>query len=80
MGYPKFIGSSVDPEKLSLTIKGLAATLIPVIVLIAAGLKVSLDPSDLQSFVDTLLGIFTLSVTAYGLVRKAYYAIKVRAS
>lgn len=76
--YPPFVGSSVDPNQLALTIKGGLMTLIPVAILIAASLKVTLDASDLASTVDTLFGIFTLGVTFYGLARKIFYAIKNR--
>lgn len=78
MTYPKLLGSSVDPEKIALTVKGILLTLIPVIVLIAAGLKVTLDPSDLESFVNTLFGVFTLFLTLYGLGRKIWIALKTK--
>lgn len=78
MAIPKILGSSTNPEQLALTIKGILLTCIPVIVLILGGLKVTVDPSDLESTVNTLFGIFTLGVTLVGLVRKIYVAIKMR--
>jgi uncharacterized membrane protein len=66
----KTLGSSANPEKLALTIKGALLTLIPVIVLVAGGLNITLNPDDLVAFVNTLFGIFTLGMTAYGLIRK----------
>ncbi len=66
----KYLGSSANPEKLALTIKGALLTLIPVIVLVAGGLNITLNPDDLVAFVNTLFGMFTLGMTAYGLIRK----------
>lgn len=80
MRIPKYLGSSVNPEKISLTIKATAATLIPVIVMIAAGLKITLSPADLTSFADTIAGMVTLSIALYGLGRKIFIAIKNRAN
>lgn len=66
----KYLGSSANPEKLALTIKGALLTLIPVIVSVAGGLNITLNPDDLVAFVNTLFGMFTLGMTAYGLIRK----------
>ncbi len=74
--YP-VLGSSSDPEQVALTIKGILLTLIPVVVMVAGGLNVTLNPDDLVAFVNTLFGIFTLGLTAWGLIRKIYYKAKV---
>lgn len=70
------LGSSQDPEQLALTVKGVLLTLIPVVVLIAAGLHVTLDPNDLASFVNTLLGVVTTCITLFGIGRKIVTAFK----
>lgn len=72
----KILGSSQDPEKLALTIKGVLLTLIPVVVMVAGGLNITLNPDDLVAFINTLFGIFTLCLTAFGLGRKIVTAFK----
>lgn len=72
----KIIGSSQDPEKIALTIRGAVLTLIPIIIMVAGGLNVTLNPEDLIAFVNTLFGIVTLGITLYGLGRKIVNAFK----
>lgn len=81
--YPKFIGSSVNPEQLALTIKGLLVGLIPAILLIAKLKGIELAAGDLQAGVDAIVnviiagGAFVSAVlTVWGLLRKAYYFFK----
>lgn len=67
--YP-VLGSSVNPEEVMLTIKGVLLTLIPVVVMIVGGFGITLNPDDLMAFVNTLFGIFTSCITLYGIGRK----------
>ena len=66
----RLLGSSQNVEKLSLTIKGILLTLIPVVIMIAGGLNVTLSATELTSFVNTLFGIATSCIALYGLGRK----------
>ena len=80
--YNKLIASSVDPEKISLTIRGILRLLIPVAMSLAPFLSV--NPDDLtamfESFegllnsVDTLiaagLGVYAAYEVAWGAFRK----------
>lgn len=72
----RLLGSSVNPTELSLTIKGILLTLIPVVIMIAAGLGFTLNTDDLTSFVNTLFAISTSCITLWGLGRKIYYQFK----
>jgi len=71
------LGSSQDVNSVALTVKGILLTLIPLIVMLTAGLNITLNPDDLIAFVNTLFGIFTLGITLYGLGRKIWKALKV---
>ena len=71
-----YLGSSQDPNKLSLSVTGGLLTLVPLIVMIAGGFNITLDPDILAEFINTLLGIVTLGITLYGLGRKIIWAFK----
>ena len=63
----KHFGSSVDPQKLSLTIKGLiplVVALLPVFGIISIG------ENDLILVVDALIITVSAIVTLYGAIRK----------
>lgn len=70
--YPLF-GSSIDPERLSLTVKGILVGIVTIIV--AFGIDVS--GLELNNLVDALVEVVKLTagaisaiITTYGLVRK----------
>lgn len=67
--YPK-LGSSQDPDKLSLTIKGLLLALVPVIITISQAYNLPITESDLVSLVNNLVAIVSAAVVIYGIVRK----------
>jgi hypothetical protein len=72
------IRSSVNPEKISLTIKGV----IGVIVFLAAnwGINISFNIDtlsyDIANVVSQLSVLISTIVTIYGLVRKIYFTLK----
>lgn len=77
MKYPKALGSSVDPQKLSLTVKGILVGLIPFIIIIAKGFNVDLNNDELMSVIDGIVSlivnigaIVSVAVTVYGGIRK----------
>ena len=70
------LGSSVDPNKVSLTIKGLAVGLVPVAILITSQLGIELSQTELMEVV-TQVGVAISSVmVAFGGFRKIYYRFK----
>lgn len=82
--YP-MLGSSVDPEKLSLTIKGILLGVTPLVLLIAGSLKVDIGPEQWQNFVELLWqwsNQITLAVstgmTVFGLIRKGLIWLRYR--
>lgn len=81
--HPKLLGSSVDPAKLSLTIKGILLGIVAVVtpLLIAAGYDVA--SVDLNGLVEAIINgvqaiVLAVSalMTVWGAIRKAYYALK----
>ena len=50
MKYPKLLGSSVDANRLALTVKGILVGLIPVIVVLAKAKGFDLNPGSVSIF------------------------------
>lgn len=65
MNYPTFLTSSVDPTKLSLTVKGLLIALVPLAISLFG-----LDEADLLQFIEQVTLLIAGAVTLWGLVRK----------
>ena len=61
--YPKLIASSVDPSKISLTVKGLILGLVPVIIFLAKVKGFDLPESSVTEFAETVGNVIE-SVTA----------------
>jgi len=76
MTIPKFLTSSVDAEKLALTIKGILIGLIPVIMMIANLSNVNLGQEDLTAVVDAIIALIQGFLTLCSLVMIAYGAIR----
>lgn len=57
MKIPKFLTSSVDSERLALTVKGLIVGAIPLILVITGAAHISLGQADLTIFADSLANI-----------------------
>lgn len=59
--------SSSDPSKVSLTVKGLAVYIVPILVM-----YMGWDTSTAGSFVTDMATVFATMLTLVGLVRKLY--------
>lgn len=79
----KLLGSSVNSEKLALTIKGILVAILPVILFVAKLQGWDIGEGDLQNFID--VAIYAISavgsaigavMTLFGLFRKIYYKVK----
>lgn len=66
------LGSSANPEKLSLTI----VNAVPLIVAVVAYFGVTIDANNLTELINQLIIIVTAVGSAIGLARKMYYAVK----
>ena len=71
----KFLGSSVDETKLSLTIKGVGVWLIPALLALVTFIGWDVTQVDLVALVDNLAKLAGLVMVIYGLGRKIYYKI-----
>lgn len=77
MAYPKLIGSSVDPEKLSLTVKGVLVGIVPVAAfLVKAYSGIELDQNLVLEAVDQVAKVVSATMVLLGLVRKIYVYFK----
>ena len=72
--YP-FLGSSADPESLSLTIKSAAVWLIPALVAIFGAMGLDITQTELGSLFDNLAILLASGMSIYGIGRKIYYKI-----
>ena len=77
MQIPKFLTSSVNPEQLGLTIKGLLVAIIPTVLLVAGLTHLNLGQEDLTNLADAIVSATVAISTAVsaimvvvGLVRK----------
>lgn len=67
--YP-VLGSSVDPEKLSLTIKSAGLALVPVLILIARGFDLELVENDFVQIINAVATVVSMAGVIYGVARK----------
>lgn len=70
--YVKFFGSSEDPEKLALTIKGILLGLVPVAVAICKAYNLPFVENDFMQFIEVGFGVVAGGLTFWGLIRKFY--------
>ena len=66
------LGSSVNPEKISLTIKSTGLILVPVVVLIARSFGFEVVDTDLVQVVNALSGMVGFGGVIYGVYRKYF--------
>ena len=66
----KIIRSSVDPTKVSMTIKGVGIAMIPTVIFIAGIFGFSFVEADLTGLVNAVATLASAIMIVYGLVRK----------
>ncbi len=59
MALPKILQSSIDPNELALTVKGILVGIIPVILIIAGVAHWNVGQADLTAAVDAIGNIIT---------------------
>ena len=69
--YP-ILGSSQDPEKLSLAIKSGGLAIIPTIIFVSSFFGINVLESDLTMVVNNIASIVLLGGLIWGVVRKYY--------
>ena len=73
--YP-LLGSSANPDNISVTFKGIAIGLVPVIILIAKGFDLELAETDLVSLINSITAGLASGAVVFGVVRKLYFKYK----
>jgi len=78
----KLLASSVDPEELSLTVKGLLLSSVPLVMLIVQAAGTHISQNQLREVIvaiaDSVAALGTLvsaSMVAAGMVRKLFIAL-----
>jgi len=69
--YP-FLGSSVNPENISLTFKGIALALVPLFIIILQGFNIEVAENDLISLIESITGVIAGVMVVFGLFRKLF--------
>lgn len=82
MEYPKFLASSINPQELGLTVKGVLVLLVPIILTLAGAANWSIGEGELQSIIDATVEVVIAVTTAIsaimilaGLIRKVLVAL-----
>ena len=82
MKYPKLLSSSVDPQKLSLTVKGVIVGAIPVIMFLAPLFGVNLSDGILNDLAESVGNVIlqvgatvSAAMVVVGVVRKILVAV-----
>ena len=68
----KLLGSSQSPESISLTFKGVALGLVPVLIVVLKMAGVSVLESDFVSLVENTATTIASVMVIYGLARKMW--------
>jgi hypothetical protein len=76
--YNWLMKSSANPEKLSLTIKGILSTIVFVAVSFGANYTLNIDALsyDIANVISQIGIVISSLITIYGLIRKIYLTIK----
>ena len=69
--YPA-LGSSVDPEKISLTVKSVGLALIPLILMVLRAFEVEIVENDLIQLVNAVATIASMVGVIIGINRKYF--------
>ena len=82
--YPKLLASSINPAKVSMTVKGVLAAIVPLILVLAPMFNWSVNADDfknLTSAIEAVIVAITGAVSAgmilYGVIRKLLVALKI---
>ena len=67
-----FLGSSVNPENISLTFKGIALALVPLLIIILKGFDITVAESDLISLIESITAVIAGVMVVFGLFRKLF--------
>jgi len=72
----KFLVSSANSENISLTIKGIAVAVVPIILLVLNNAGVEISQTEIDEIVSVIISLVSMAMVAYGLLRKIYFFVK----
>ncbi len=72
----KYLMSSVDREKLSLTIKGVGVAIIPVVIFLGQSIGLGIAEADLTELFGSFATLVSAGMIFAGLVRKVIVKLK----
>lgn len=64
--------SSENPSSFSLTLKGIVATIFPIVIMLVQQLGFTFDTGKVEAFILSIIAICTTAITLVGAVRKIY--------
>jgi hypothetical protein len=77
------LGSSVDPDKLSMTIKGIILGIIPVLAILNSWFGISIEEQGVRALADSVQSVIVAAwalwsacLVLFGLLRKAVVFVK----
>ena len=76
MNYQKYLGSSANPDNLSMTVKSVGVWLIPAVLALAVSFGWDVKENDLVELVNNLAILTAAAMTIYGLGRKIFLKFK----
>jgi len=76
MNYQKYLGSSANPENLSLTVKSVGIWIIPAVLALAVSFGWEVKENELVELVNNLAILVAAAMTIYGIGRKIYLRFK----
>lgn len=69
----KYLGSSANPEKLALTIKGALVSLVPLLVIIFTNYNIDITSDEIMEIINAIFAVVGSVMVMWGIVRKVYY-------
>jgi hypothetical protein len=76
----KLLGSSADPQKIALTIKGLLTSIVPIILVVCQAKGLDITDATLNPYIDLIYNTIIYGtlcwsglMTLFGLIRKGWF-------
>lgn len=68
--------SSSDPQKLSLTIKGLLIAILPILLMVASSAGVEIPYAEAMKVIDSFVRVVAAVMVLWGATRKIHYRLR----
>lgn len=71
-----WLGSSANPEELSMTVKGLLVSLVPLLMVVLKATGVDIDESTVLEVINQFTTALAAVLVGFGAARKFYFYVK----